>query len=102
MTYHYVGRSDGAAKIALVVNHWKPDSMAPVLVTVDTRGREILVQLSAAEVRDLRSDCATLLDADRETVARWWLELNAGAAPTTTNDSTAIEIPSKRRKKDQP
>jgi hypothetical protein len=68
-------RSAGDATFALIVDPRQRDRMAPVLRLRDILGREIVIELTAEEIRDLKADAAKLLDADQATVARWWRTL---------------------------
>ena len=49
--------------------------MTPVLKFTDSHGRALVVELTAAEVRDLRGDADKLLNADEHTVTQWWSQL---------------------------
>jgi hypothetical protein len=53
--------------------------MAPVLRFTDHGGNRHIVELSAAEIRDLCADADKLLSADAEKVRDWWRKLGSGA-----------------------
>ena len=73
-------RSAGDATLGLIRDPHHADRMAPVLRFTDSHGRVLVVELTAAEVRDLRGDADKLLDADERTVGQWWSQLTGSAA----------------------
>ena len=54
-------RSSGDATLGLIRDPHHADRMAPVMQCTDTTGRRLVVELCAAEVRDLRGDADKLL-----------------------------------------
>ena len=76
-------RSSGNAALALIVDRRHGDRMAPVMQCTDTTGRRLVVELCAAEVRDLRGDAEKLLNADERTVGQWWSQLTGSPRRVT-------------------
>ena len=68
-------RSTGDAAIGLAVDERQPDRMAPLLTLIDTERRSVLVELTAADVKNLHHDAEKLLSASAEQVSAWWTEL---------------------------
>jgi hypothetical protein len=72
-------RSSGNAVFGLIRDPRYPNRMAPCIRLTDDRGRPLVIQLSAEEIRDLHADADKLMDADAEQVATWWKWLAAGS-----------------------
>jgi hypothetical protein len=73
-------RSSGDATFALIVDPDRCDRMKPVLQLTDVHGQRFVVELCAAEIRDLRGDADKMLSADAEKVSAWWAKLGSRAS----------------------
>jgi hypothetical protein len=73
-------RSSGKADIGLMRHPDADDRMIPVARFADAdTGRRYIVELTAADVKNLCADAAALLSADAARVSRWWSELADGS-----------------------
>ena len=72
-------RTNADVSVGLMRHPTADDRMVAVLEFRDTHtGRRYIVELSAADLRNLRADCERLLNADQTLVSRWWAVLANG------------------------
>jgi hypothetical protein len=75
-------RSRGDAQIKLAVDRRHPNRMRAILTLSDeVIGRPIIVELAAAELRNVLGDALRLISADQREVDRWWTQLRDNSRP---------------------